>query len=45
MFQVSTLLLDVVNTLPISTVVIAIIITATVIFILIIVVWENCQLS
>jgi hypothetical protein len=43
--QVSTLSREVVNTLPNSAVVVAIINTATVVFILTIVVWENCQLS
>ena len=40
LLQVSTLLLEVVNTLPSSTVVIAITVAATVVFILKIVVWE-----
>ena len=44
MFQINTLLLEVLNTLPNSTVVVAFVIIPTVTFILTIVLWENCRL-
>ena len=44
MYQVSSLLLDL-NNLPNSKFLVDIIITATVVFVLTIVVWENCQES